>query len=259
MEPTIFSGATVRQAPAYVVIDIETGNPPRAEFEAHVIARFKPTKNYPTPASKMADAWEKAALTNIAPISCVSLFVDGDPGATCYHSLGAAPERTVAGGLVRGFSDERSMLIGLRALLDQVMVPETQLAGHNIDAFDLPKLRRAYAAAHLALPWTLDTNLIDAAPTFDMMRRYAYKFSIEDRDGFVSFDTVHGELGLSRLEAARAHGIPDEIAEIDGREAPDLAARGDIERLVAYSLLDAITERDAYLLMSGRVVEEPGS
>lgn len=257
MEPTIFSNGAVRTAPAYVVLDIETANPPRADWEAHVIARFKPTRNYPTPASKFADAWEKAALTNIAPITCVSLFIDGDPGATCYHALGAATERQVPGGLVRGFDGERAMLVALRALLDPLMVPETQLAGHNIDDFDLPKLRRAFAASRLALPWTLDTNVVDVAPTFDMMRRYARKFSIEDRDGFVSFDTVHRELGLSRLEAARRHGIPDEIAEIDGKDLPGLAAAGDLDTLVAYSLLDAITEHEAYLLMSGRIIEVP--
>lgn len=58
-------------------------------------------------------------------------------------------------------SDERSLLLALRAWLDSGTSPATTVVGHNLRAFDLPKLRHAFVRHGLKLPAILRPKLRD--------------------------------------------------------------------------------------------------
>src|SRR5690606_9470914 len=99
----------------------------------------------------LAEKKERAALVNDAPIVCVSLRSEDE--LRCLHALGAAEPREVDGGLVEGFATMRDMLRALRNLLDVRCDPGTILVGHNVLGFDLRKLRWAYVAHGLRMPY----------------------------------------------------------------------------------------------------------
>ena len=155
---------------AYVVLDIETGDAPQAAIDAASMA-WKPPANWKpeTVESKRAEHAEKvaakAALLDASPILCLALKTDGM--AVVLNGMDAsAPE--VPGWLVLPCCDEAGLLRALGAILDAATEPGTEIVGHNIFGFDLPKIRNAYIRHRLPLPLVLAPH--EGSPVFDSMK-----------------------------------------------------------------------------------------
>ena len=110
------------------------------------------------------------------------------------------------------------MLLSLRNLLDGQMDGETAIVGHNIQHFDMPRLRNAYLRNQLRLPACLP----DAHQAlFDSMREYGRRFSA-DSEGMISLADVCARLG-----------VPCHKGVLDGQGVPEHYAQKQTEAIVA--------------------------
>lgn len=138
--------------------------------------------------------------------------------------------------------DERGLLLALRAWLDSNTGPETTIVGHNIRAFDLPKLRGAYVRNSLKLPAILKPRLKDEERAEVVDTATLFKaFSMEHRDDFCpALDTV-----------AASFGIPRPKQHMTGADCPRLFREGQIQTVLTYCCVDVATTARAFQLMTG--------
>ncbi len=227
----------------FAVLDLETGDAPAQAIAAAMEAWKAPGNWKPdTVAAKRREAAEKiiekAALLDASPILCVAIQTDRT--RLILNGMDAsAPE--IDGWPVMPCGDERGLLLALRTWLDANTTAETTVVGHNIRAFDLPKLRHAYVRHSLRLPEILKPRLRDEnkAETVDTASLFK-AFSMEHRDDFCpSLDTV-----------AASFGIPRPKQHMSGAECPRLFQEGQIATVLTYCAVDVATTTRAYQLMT---------
>lgn len=227
----------------WLCLDIETGNAPEAAIQSAIDAWKAPSNWKPeTVEAKRTEAAEKirdkAALLDASPVLCVAIKTDRD--AVIFHGMNSAAN--VPGWTVQSGESERDMLADLRSWLDRMTTPETLIIGHNLRAFDLPKLRNAYIRHGMKLPEILKPRLRDEekAETVDTMSLFK-AFSMQHRDDFmISLDNVAAGLGIER---------PKQV--IDGSQVPKLHQAGEYEPILIYCAIDTATTARAWQLMSG--------
>lgn len=234
---------------AFIVLDLETGDAP-AEAVAAAIAAWKPPANIKAEdkidarrqeaAAKLAG---KAALLDASPILCVA--VQTDQVRLIFNGMdGSAP--AIDGWPVLGCHDEKGLLLALRAWLDANASADTALIGHNLRAFDLPKLRGAYVRHSLRLPALLRPQRRDSAPTETVDTAALFKaFSIEHRDDLCpALDTVAAGFGITRPKAY-----------MTGADCPRLHREGQLETILVYCAVDCATTARAYQLMASSAAD----
>lgn len=242
-QPHAVTLAAPLAAASFVVLDLETGDAP-AEALAATIANWKAPGNWKpeTVEAKRREfaekAADKAALLDASPILCVALQTD-----RARLILNGMDDSTPAidGWPVVPCVNERGLLVTLRAWLDASATPETLIVGHNIRAFDLPKLRHAYIRHSLRLPEILKPRLRDEAKAETVDTAALFKaFSMEHRDDFCpSLDTV-----------AASFGIPRPKQHMSGADCPRLYREGQIATVLTYCAVDVATTTRAYQLMT---------
>ena len=228
----------------WIVLDLETGDA-SVEVIADAMRNWKAPSNWKpeTVAAKRAEAAakirEKSALLDASPILCVGMQTDS---ARFLLNGMDASEPDIDGWPVMPCTDERGLLIALRAVLDQIGTPATVIVGHNLRAFDLPKLRQAYIRHGLRPPEILKPRLRseERAETVDTATLFK-AFTMEHRDDFcVSLDTV-----------AASFGIPSPKQHMSGADVPRLHREGEIQTVLAYCAVDVATTARAFALMTG--------
>ena len=231
-------------AAEFICLDIETGDAP-AEAVAAAIADWKAPANVKDPEKIEARRQEaiakfngKAALLDASPVLCVAL--QSDRSRLVFNGMDASTP-VIDGWPVSPCGDERGLLLALRAWLDANTGPETVIVGHNLRAFDLPKLRGAYVRHGLKLPAILKPRLRDEerAETVDTAALFK-AFSMEHRDDFCpSLDTV-----------AASFGIPRPKQHMTGADCPRLFHEGQVQTVLTYCCVDTATTARAYQLMT---------
>ena len=221
-------------------IDIETADADTSYVD-RAMADWKPPANikdsakidarYLEAVAKIAD---KAALMDGAPIICVALH-HGEL-THCFHRLDVETD------FLSAAQSDKQMLSELRAYLNEATSAGTELVGHNLLGFDLPKLRLAYLRHSLALPLCLQPPTPQRRqPVFDLMREFRY-FSAEHHDErYVSLKTVLDTLGIER---------PDDI---DGADVPKAYREGRHDKILEHARLDVELTMRAYKMMMGQV------
>ena len=214
-----------------ICIDIETANADSRYVDA-AIENWTPPANIKDPAKLKAryneariKLAEKSALSDAAPIICVALYdSDGHMTTTRFEQ------------------SEESILQTLSNFLRDSVSAGTELVGHNILGFDLPKLRLAYLRHGLQLPLCLRPPTTQhRQPVFDLMREFRY-FSAEHYNSrYVSLKTVLETLGIER---------PDDI---DGTDVPKAYAEGRHNEILNHTWLDVELTMRAYKMLTGQV------
>lgn len=242
---------------AYCVIDLETRDCP-PDVVARVVekkmADWTPPANYKDPVKiaalreeVRATAGDKSACWDEAPIATIGLKSDTE--FRLLHNLRVEAPRLVSGATVQGFATEADMLKAFRALVNVAWVtPDTpiagssldalsptQIVGHNIAGFDLPKLRLRSCINKLQLPRGLTADM----PIFDTMKRWQ-RFS-RDQSPFVPLSTVTDALG-----------IPAHKQIVSGSQIPQFIAAGRFDEVIDYALLDLLAEEQAFFMMTGQ-------
>jgi len=228
---------------AWLCIDLETtaGRPESAEEfmrqQWTPDARWTPETIGKRYLEALAKKREKLALLDSAGIAVVAL--NAPAGRMILHALREQPETVTDYALVRGFKDERSMLVGLRQVLAAWCDEGTLLVGHNLKAFDLVRLRLAFLRARLQLPPVLGVN----QPHFDTMREFCRSFSVE-RSEMVGLEEVLGKLGL-----------PNHKGLVNGAQIGELISKGEIETVLRYAALDVMAESEVFMRLTGGSVQ----
>ena len=225
--------------PVYVVMDIETiaGDPNDAEEWAR--RAWLPNKNW-KPATigeryleTLRKKEKQLALLDTAPVLSVAMRTEAD--CRVLHWM-PCDEASVAGAAVERSADEAAMLSRLCDYLG-ACDEQTLLVGHNIQHFDLPKLRRAMLRHGIRLPAALVWR---DQPVFDTMKEWG-RFTLDDRPF----------IGLSEL--LDACGLDVQHKQImDGAMVPDLFAAGRCQEILAYALADLLAETALFLRMTGQ-------
>jgi hypothetical protein len=244
--PPVAWPGTVTPAPLnpvfpWLTIDIETSEAKPTEVERWVRDTWAPSPNW-KPATigeryleRLAKQKELAALIDKSPIRVVSLL---SPTETrVLHDLYQHAPKMEGRAVVESFADEATMMRTLASFLETRTGPESILAGHNIRHFDLPKIRRSMIANGISLPAILASK---NAEVFDTMTRFVTCFSLSNNP-FVGLNVVLESLGL-----------PNHKRDCDGALVGELISNGAFDTVIKYSLLDAISEADVFLKMSGR-------
>lgn len=233
---------------AFATLDLETGDAP-PEAIAAAIDEWKAPANWKpeTVEAKRKEAAEriieKAALLDASPILCVALQTD-TVRLILNGMDGSKPD--IDGWPVVPCGDERGLLLSLRAWLDVSTTSETLIVGHNIRAFDLPKLRHAYVRHSLRLPMILKPKLRDEEKAEVIDTASLFKaFSMEHRDDFCpSLNTVAASLG-----------IPRHKQYMTGADCPRLYREGQIKTVLTYCAVDVTTTTRAYQLMTAQAAD----
>ncbi len=130
------------------------------------------------------------------------------------------------------------MLAALSAWLDAHTDEQTALVGHNVRAFDLPKLRGGFVRHRLPLPACLRPRESGSQPITDTMSLFK-SYSMEHRDDFaVGLDVV-----------CAAFGIPRPKQLISGADVPRLHAAGQLAEILTYCCIDVDATTEIYRLM----------
>lgn len=233
----------------YLVLDCETADPPADVIDAH-IERFM--ENWTPPGNVKAEdkiearrqeaaqkIRDKAGLLDSAPVLCVAIKTDRTAVLFDAMVTDDSDRYDVPGWRVEWCGDEQGMLLSLRDWLDSYTMPDTLLAGHNINGFDVPKLRARYLAHRLRLPQLLTPGAEN--PRCDTMREYP-RHSVEHRDQkFVSLDAVCTGLNIPR---------PKQV--INGADCPRLYRDGEYAAIGTYCAIDVIATEQAVLLLTGQ-------
>jgi DNA polymerase III epsilon subunit-like protein len=230
----------------WICLDIETtaGRPEHAE--EWMRRQWTPNKDWTpdTIGKRYKEAFEKKlgrlALLDSAGIAVVALELPGQV-RTLLHCLpeGAAGETLTDYGRVIGFASELEMLKGFRSLLAVWCDERTLLVGHNIRAFDLPRLRLAFLRAGLQLPPALGQD----QPNFDSMPAFCRAFSVE-RSEMIGLPEVLDKLGL-----------PNHKRIVDGGQIDELIAKREHETILRYAALDVQAEAEVFLRLTGRSMQ----
>ena len=221
-------------------LDIETAHAEPTEAERWMRLHWSPNKNWKpnTIGERYLEMLEKKerklALMDASPVICVSIQTDRDQ--RCLHCMKAQEPTMLGNCLVEGFSTEKDMLRALRNLLNAGADEGTAIVGHNIRAFDLPKLRTAFVRNGLTIPVALVTR---EQPIFDIMREFGFGFSLVE-DLFVSAADIADTLGIAHHKAL-----------VEGSAIPELYAAGQIDPIITYAILDVVLEYEIFRHMTG--------
>lgn len=208
---------------------------------------------------------EKLALLDSAGIAVIAIRDSSQHRpVTVTHACGQQAPEFRDWGLIGGYADERELLKRFREFLNQHTDEGTLLVGHNIRAFDLPRLRFAYLRNGLQLPGLLASPEVRV---FDSMNEFARRFSVE-REEFISLATVLQKIGMpNHKEVMDGSEIGELLAEVgretrDGGRGPEaasrlspLAARPALEAVLKYAALDVLCESEVFLRLTGRSVQ----
>jgi hypothetical protein len=225
----------------WLCLDIETANgtPDNAEMWARRYWSPSATWKPETIGTRYLEAIEKKkallSVINESPIVVISLRSESE--LRCLHSGYVHDPRVVHGGLVEGYADQTSLLVAFRNILDTRTSSQTTFVGHNIRSFDLPRLRWSMVRNGIRLPAALESS---DQPTFDTMREFCHRFSIE-KDIMIGLDDVLEQFGMESHK-----GI------VSGADVPRLHAEGQHDLLVQYALLDVLAESELFLRMTGQ-------
>ncbi len=227
----------------FVALDIETGNAP-ADAVENAIDHWKAPKNWKPEtveakreemATKKRD---KAALLDASPILCIACRTDNN--STIFHSMGDTDLKI--NWTVSDHGTEKEMLSAFRQWADSIITPATVIAGHNLTAFDLPKIRNAFIRHRLKLPMFLLPQLRgeignDIIDTMKLAKAY----TMEHRDTLmISLDTLADILNIERPKQA-----------MSGSEVPAAFERGEFAPILIYCCIDTETTAQAAQLMLG--------
>jgi hypothetical protein len=230
----------------FLVLDIETGEAPQ-EAIARAIEAWRPPANLRDQGkieSRREEAYakirERAALLDASPILCVALSANDRPPILFNGMSKETP--SIEGWSVLGCGEETKMLRLVRAFLNNETGPETVLVGHNLRAFDLPKLRHTYLHHRLRLPECLKPRIGEEvrSETVDTMALFR-AFSMEHRDDFA----------ISLGVVAETLGIPHPKDVIDGSQVPALHQAGEYQAILTYCAIDCATTARVFKLMTG--------
>jgi hypothetical protein len=232
----------------WICLDIETANASASDIEA-AIAAWKPPGNCSrseTIETKRqeyaARMHERAALMDMSPIICCSMICKTSQEKILFHCF---PNGFVNESIIDGWKwihgrTEMEMLIMMRSWLDSL--PEDPvIVGHNVKAFDLPKIRQSYIRNRLKLPDLLSVQLdyiVDVMDTMQLIR----SFSMELRDErFISLDQVARIMGIER---------PKKL--LSGADIPKLYSAGNYQEIGTYCAIDCVTTACAFTLMTNQ-------
>lgn len=226
--------------PDYCVLDIETiaGDP--SDAESWMRRAWSPAANWKpeTIGARWHDAYQKKldrlALIDGSPIISVQLKTRA--GCEVIH-WAQCDEAAIAGSEMTRVADERSMLLAARERLR--CCGETEIVGHNVRRFDLPRLRFAFIKHGLMLPSCLAN---DDHPVYDTMARWG-RFTVDDRP-FISLS-----------ECLTACGLPNHKEQVSGEDVGKLWLSGDHKLLLTYAVADVLAEEALFLRMTGQVGE----
>ena len=227
----------------FVALDIETGNAPEDAVE-NAIDHWKAPKNWKpeTVENKRAEMAEKkrdkAALLDASPILCIACRTDNN--STIFHSMGETDLKI--NWTVSDHENEQEMLIKFRTWADSIITTDTVIAGHNLTAFDLPKIRNAFIRHRLKLPMFLLPQLRGEVGNdiIDTMK-LAKAYTMEHRDTLmISLDTLADILNIERPKQA-----------MSGAEVPAAHERGEFAPILIYCCIDKETTAQAAQLMLG--------
>lgn len=179
---------------------------------------------------------EKSALLDAAPI--ISIGIQSDTERRCLHIMEEHAPHDHEGAMVEGFATAADMLVALRGIMDLCCAPDTEICGHNILGFDLPKLRWAFCHHGVRMPTAL---LGYDQPVFDTMKEYK-RYTIKDKPPFISLD-----------ELLQLWGLPSHKDQVDGSMVPGLYEKGEFLTIVGYQLKDVIAESQLYLRMTSQL------
>jgi hypothetical protein len=138
--------------------------------------------------------------------------------------------------------NEREMLQAFKKWADSIVNVETIITGHNLTAFDLPKIRNAYIRHRLLVPLFLLPTLRDEMKNeiIDTMK-LAKAYTMEHRDTLmISLDTLANILNIERPKQA-----------MSGAEVPAAHERGEFAPILIYCAIDTETTAQAAQLMLG--------
>jgi hypothetical protein len=215
--------------------------PPRKRSRP-LSAQWKAPSNWKaeTVEAKRAEAAEKirekAALLDASPILCVGLRSDRE--AVMFNGMGELEPLDLPGWTIESHPDERAMLAALGAWLNAHTDDQTALVGHNVRAFDLPKLRGGFVRHQLPLPACLKPRDGQSQPVTDTMSLFK-SFSMEHRDDFaVSLDVV-----------AHAFSVPRPKQYVSGADVPRLHREGQTAPILTYCCIDVDATAEIYRRM----------
>ncbi|WP_287602690.1 hypothetical protein [Thiothrix sp.] len=254
----------------YHVFDIETGYATGEEVAAQVAAWTAPAnikdeeKITERRAAFEADAKSKSALTDAAPIICLSFETGNNDEDKAVFSC--MPEIELQDALIAGFElhqfpTEKAMLLAYTDYVqgEYIQSERFTLAGHNILGFDLPKIRNRMIRNGLQIP-PVFLPYAQNVSVYDTMKKAAdfgcdLNKRARENGGFVSFDLLALSLGMdSHKSIMTGAEIP-----ANHEKALELIAEGKLEEAkslilatLVYSALDAQKEARAFRLMTGK-------
>ena len=194
---------------------------------------------------------DKLAVLPWAPIIFTQLCTPR--GVWGFHCMGSQPTTSdVPGAVVHAADNPREMLIAFRSVCEDQIGVGTDVVGHNIKHFDLPRLRRAFVTNRVHMPAWLGRS---DQPVFDSMRTFASAWAGAKHDDdagrkrkmFASLDDVCDELGLERNDSP-----------LCGAAVPEAYKEGRFSDIVDYGLRDVLVESRVYLAMTGLTREYIG-
>lgn len=235
------------QCTPYVVIDIETCHAPQEAIDAE-IAAWKPKANTKDPGkieqqrlAAIANAKEKSALLDAAPLSCIGIST---PGARyMFNAVAQESKADIHGFNLVNCGNERDALIAMRTTLDTMTGPETVIVGHNIKGFDLPKVRARYLHHRLHMPTIFIPSLLggDNQPMFDTMTGFLKYFTAQEgREQYISLEEISRLLDLD---------VPVKV--ISGKDMPRLVEEGHIDEVLLHCAVDVLAEEQCWSLLNG--------
>ena len=240
------SGVVSIAAPArYLVIDIETGDAPEAAISA-ALEGWRPPANVKDPA-KIADRQsdaavkirDRSALLDAAPLLCIG--TQTERGGIVFNGMDTIAHAMPSVQCMSCGTD-RDMLLAFRQWLDLYTSLDTVLVGHNIKAFDLPKLRSAYTRHKLKLPTILAPRILNEALLIVDTAQLFRSYSVEHREDFCP----------SLSAVCTGLDIPKPKAILSGAEVPRLHREGKYAEILTYNAIDVAATARAYLLMTGQ-------
>lgn len=224
------------QAVKRLVIDIETASCDAAALELER-SLVKPAGNIKDPEKKAKNVEEKQngieeknGLLDSNPIGCIGVEVDGalfhfstfEFNPSEYARFSRAGIKIVTG------ADETELLKKFRRFCESNCDESTQIITFNGEAFDIPRLRHAFARNAVNMPEIIKPYARNWH--VDLMLEYGRKFTVNNSlKKYVSMETV-----------CKLFRIPFE-KEMSGADVPQAIANREFYRVTRYNLKDVKT------------------
>ena len=220
----------------YLAIDIETAPAPDEAIDT-LMADWKPPGNVKDPAKIEArrveaeeKAQEKASLLDASPIICIGY---GHTDASVIHTLDHAA-------LYDGFGQESRMLDEFADCLAMACSSGTEIVGHNLLGFDLPKLRLAYIRHGIPIPPVLCYRPDRRQPVYDTMLNFRYFSTEHNQDRFCSLELVCHTLGVEYDDGG-----------LKGKDVAAAYEEGRHDEIIRHCHADIATTIKVYRAMTG--------